>query len=54
MNKQEYKAWWRDTRIEARKEAQKHFSDSIVCVNVPYITYSHALTIGFIQVKKDE
>ncbi len=44
MKKQEYKDWWHNTRREARKGAQEHFSDGIECVIVPYVRPFYATT----------
>ena len=51
MDKQEYKEWWRDTRVEAHKEAQKHFRDGIECVNVPYFKLFYATTPENAEIK---
>ncbi len=46
MNKQEYKAWWREVRTEARKIADKEFGKqpNIVSVYVPYFKPFYATT----------
>ena len=38
MNRQEYKAWWRETRIEAHKIANQEFAKSadVFSVHFPY------------------